>query len=90
MHRSEVHVLHAADGHREACLREREFEQRPRRQHVQLGHFLAKVAQRRERFGRGLYLVQEEQVRSRRRRLPGQKLEQRQNACRVPAREGFP
>ena len=48
------------------------------------------VAQRRERFGRGLNLVQEKQVRSRRRRLSGQKLEQRQNACRIPVGEGFP
>ena len=90
MHGPEVHVLDAAHGHREGRLRERELEQRACRQHVQLGHLLVKVAQRRERLGRGLYLVQEQQMRARRRRLPGQQLEEGQNARRVAAGEGLP
>lgn len=90
VHRPEVHVLHAPDRHREAGLRERKFQQRAGGQHVQLGHLLVEVPQRRERFGCGLDLVQEEEVGSRRRRFPGQQLEQRQNACRIPVAEGFP
>ena len=89
VHGSEVHVLHAADGHREACLRECEFQQGAGGQHVQLGHLLVEVTQRRQRFGRGLNLVEEEQVRSRRRCLSGQQLEQSQNPCRIPVGEGL-
>ena len=88
VHRPEMHVLHAAHGHRVASVGEREFEQRARRQHMQLGHLFTEVAQRRQRFRRGLDLVQKQQVRSRRRGLSGQQLEQLQDPRRVPSGEG--